>query len=76
MSSIESATEIKKYFSMLPNTSGLKKEFNNLTKDSFDLQEIKTWVMDNLYMGSIDVNIMTKVDKENYSKKDKIAFGI
>ena len=70
--SIESATEIKKYFSMLPETSGLKNEFKNLIKDSFDLQEIKTWVMDSLSMGSIDVNIMTKVDKENYIKKEKL----
>ena len=69
---VESVTEIRKYFSMLPDTSSLKQEFKNLTKDSFDLQEIKTWVVENLYMGSIDVNIMTKVDKENYSKKVKL----
>ncbi|MGB5385410.1 MAG: hypothetical protein WBN20_01345 [Eudoraea sp.] len=68
----ESATDLKKYFSMLPDTSRLKQEFKNLTKDSFDLQEIKTWVMENLPMGSIDVNIMTKVDKENYRKKIKL----
>jgi len=70
--SAESATELKKYFSILPDTSSLKKEFKNLTKDSFNLQEIKTWVKDNLTMGSIDVNIMTKVDKENYRKKIKL----
>jgi len=68
----ESASEIKKYFSMLPDSSILKQEFQNLTKDSFVLQEIKTWVAENLSMGSIDVNIMTKVDKENYSKKVKL----
>ena len=68
----DSATELKKYFSMLPDTSGLKKDFQNLTKDSFNLQEIKTWAKDNLSMGSIDVNIMTKVDKENYRKKIKL----
>ncbi|MGB5358578.1 MAG: hypothetical protein WBN27_01375, partial [Eudoraea sp.] len=50
----ESATDLKKYFSMLPDTSRLKQEFKNLTKDSFDLQEIKTWVVENLPMGSID----------------------
>ena len=68
----DSATELKNYFSMLPDASGLKKEFQNLTKDSFNLQEIKTWAKDNLTMGSIDVNIMTKVDKENYRKKIKL----
>ncbi|WP_297696550.1 hypothetical protein [uncultured Eudoraea sp.] len=68
----DSATELKNYFSMLPDTSGLKKEFQKLTKDSFNLQEIKAWAKDNLSMGSIDVNIMTKVDKENYRKKIKL----
>lgn len=27
---------------------------------------------DNLSMGSIDVNIMTKVDKKNYFKKEEL----
>ncbi|MGB5203810.1 MAG: hypothetical protein WBN63_06435 [Eudoraea sp.] len=69
----ESATDLKKYFSMLPETSSLKKEFKNLTKDSFNFEEIKAWAKDNLIMGSIDVNIMTKVDKENYRKKIKLS---
>jgi hypothetical protein len=69
---IDSATELKNYFSLLPDTSGLKKEFRKLTRDSFNLEEIKTWAQDNLTMGSIDVNIMTKVDKENYRKKEKL----
>lgn len=68
----DSAVELKKYFSMLPDTSNLKNEFRNLTKDSFSWPEIKSWVQDNLTMGSIDVNIMTKVDKENYRKKVKL----
>jgi hypothetical protein len=68
----DSVSELKNYFSMLPDTSGLKKEFQNLTEGSFNLQEIKTWAKDNLTMGSIDVNIMTKVDKENYRKKIKL----
>ncbi|WP_019671037.1 hypothetical protein [Eudoraea adriatica] len=69
---IDSAAELKNYFSLLPDTSGLKKEFRKLTRDSFNLEEIKTWAQDNLTMGSIDVNIMTKVDKENYRKKEKL----
>lgn len=68
----DSAKELKNYFSMLPDTSALKTEFQNLTKDSFNLQEIKTWAKHSLTMGSIDVNIMTKVDKENYRKKTKL----
>ena len=38
----------------------------------FNLDEIGNWIKDNLTMGSIDVNIMTKVDKENYTKEEKL----
>jgi hypothetical protein len=68
----DSAAEFQKYFSMLPDTSDLKNEFKNLTKDSFNFEEIRTWAKDRLTLGSIDVNIMTKVDKENYTKKVKL----
>lgn len=70
--SFESTAEVKKYFAMLPDSSQIKKEFKNFIKDGFTLDEIKDWIEDNLKMGSIDVNIMTKVDKDNYLKKDKL----
>ncbi|WP_291865927.1 hypothetical protein [Maribacter sp.] len=68
----ESSNEIKKYFSILPDSSSLKQEFNKLTKEHFNVDEIKHWLKDNLSMGSIDVNIMTKVDKDNYVKKEQL----
>jgi len=71
-SSIETSTGIKQYFNMLPDTSNLKKEFKRLTADYFNVEEIKSWVKDNLSMGSIDVNIMTKLDKENYANKEQL----
>jgi len=71
-SSIETSTGVKQYFNMLPDTSNLKKEFKRLTADYFNVEEIKSWVKDNLSMGSIDVNIMTKLDKENYANKEQL----
>ncbi|MCG2462740.1 hypothetical protein K8352_18400 [Flavobacteriaceae bacterium F89] len=68
----ETFSEIKRYFHMLPDTSKLKQEFLNMTKNRFDLEEIKAWVLQRMEMGSIDVNIMTKVDKENYRNKEKL----
>ncbi len=66
-------SELKnEYFNMLPDTSSIKQEFSNLTSKYFNLDEIKSWVKDNLSMGSIDVNIMTKVDKENYWNGEKL----
>jgi hypothetical protein len=64
--------EIKKYFEMLPDGSGIKKEFNNLTSKYFNTDDLKNWLNKNLSKGSVDVNIMTKVDKENYEKKEKL----
>ena len=64
--------EIKEYLSLLPNASHLKEEFEKLTINDLKSTEIKKWLKENLSMGSIDVNIMTKVDKDNYTKNDKL----
>ena len=64
--------DVKKYFAMLPDTSNVKKEFNNLIENSFSFEDLSLWLKDNLSMGSIDVNIMTKVDKTNYFKKEEL----
>lgn len=64
--------EIKKYIAMLPDGSTLKSEFNKLLDASFDLSEIKSWANKNLTRGAIDVNIMTKVDKDNYKNNEKL----
>ena len=69
--SIEKGNELKKYFSMLPDTSTLKQEFVKFTDKITDVTEIKKWLNDNLSLGDINVNIMTKLDNVNYDPKDK-----
>ncbi len=64
--------ELKEYFNLLPDSSELKQDFNKLTAKYFNVEEVKTWMHDNFSMGSIDVNIMTKVDKDNYRKGEKL----
>ncbi|MEZ4724131.1 MAG: hypothetical protein R2863_05690 [Candidatus Kapaibacterium sp.] len=64
--------ELKEYFKLLPDTSKLKQEFNELLAKVSDISELRSWVESNVKMGSIDVNIMTKVDKENYVKKQQL----
>ena len=61
---------LKEYMHMLPEYSSLKKEFTKLTEEGVDFSKMKDWVHKNLTMGSIDVNIMTKVDKGNYRNKE------
>ncbi|MEC9209064.1 MAG: hypothetical protein VX762_01400 [Bacteroidota bacterium] len=64
--------DVKKYFTMLPDSSDVKKEFNSLIEESFSFEDLSVWLKENLSIGSIDVNIMTKVDKTNYFKKEEL----
>lgn len=70
--SADKVDDIKAYLNMLPNGNKLKEEFNKLTEKGLHTSEIKNWVFKNFKKGSIDVNIMTKVDKENYFKNEKL----
>lgn len=69
---LEKGSELREYFNMLPDSSTIKEEFNKLTEGSFNLADVKNWMKDKLSMGSIDVNIMTKVDKDNYANGEKL----
>ena len=71
-STLETSKEIKAYFNMLPESSSLKQQFLELTSNNTTWQEIKNWAHQHLSMGSIDVNIMTKLDKVNYKKGEKL----
>lgn len=71
-STLKTRDEIISYFNMLPDSSAIKKEFNKISADYFDLHKISKWIKENLSMGSIDVNIMTKLDKANYHKDEKL----
>lgn len=65
-------SEIEKHIDLLPNNSKLKKEFSHLMKPPIDTDTYKNWIESNLVVGSIDVNIMTKLDRENYIKGKKL----
>jgi len=70
--SLEKLDELKSYFNMLPEGLSIKQEFDNFLAKQPHFEDLKNWVKDKLTMGSIDVNIMTKVDKENYLKGEKL----
>ncbi len=65
--------DLTAYISMLPDNSKIKTDFIALTSNGFSLNKIKSWVSKNLVKGAIDVNIMTKVDKDNYKKDEKLS---
>ncbi len=62
--------EIQKYMDMLPDSSGIKDRFNRIRKKNF--REVREWIQENLTPGNIDVNIMTKLDKENFRENIKL----
>ncbi|MBS0000925.1 MAG: hypothetical protein KFF73_18220 [Cyclobacteriaceae bacterium] len=68
----ETESDIKKYIDLLPDISDLKQSFNYFLKDHPIGEELLNWIEKNLIPGKIDVNIMTKVDKENYIKNEKL----
>ena len=64
--------EINKYFDMLPDSTSLKDEFNKLIENNEYAKKVQTWLNENLYPGSIDVNIMTKLDRVNYKDNEEL----
>lgn len=71
-STLEAGSEMKKYLDMLPDASSIKKDFVSMVDKLPNLDDVKTWAKENFAMGSIDVNIMTKVDQINYKDGEKL----
>lgn len=67
----QKSSEFHKYMELLPDSSQLKVKFEEMTKN-WSIKEVKEWIHENLSMGNIDVNIMTKVDKENYIGNEQL----
>lgn len=61
------------YIDMLPNKSDLKKGLENLVEQKENFTEnVRNFLETNLAPGSIDVNVMTKVDKDNFVKREQL----
>ncbi|MBU1098724.1 MAG: hypothetical protein KKB34_19800 [Bacteroidetes bacterium] len=73
-SPFETDSELQKYFEMLPEISELKIKYNEMlfSEDKHFVKQCDKWLKDNIYSGSIDVNIMTKLDKSNYDLNGNI----
>ncbi|MBB3187813.1 hypothetical protein [Microbacter margulisiae] len=70
-SSLQIGGACARYMELLPDTSLVKQSYFQLFQHSNAL-EIKMWVDKHIEAGSIDVNIMTKLDKENYKNGEKL----
>ena len=69
---VEKGKEFEKYMDLLPDVSTLKKEIQDKVNNNHYLKDIKSWLNENLPLGNIDVNIMTKVDKDNFFEGEQL----
>jgi len=73
-SATKAGGELEKYISMLPDFAAIKSKFNFAEMSHQAADELTKWVNEKLHVGSIDVNIMTKLDKVN--TKDGVELPI
>jgi hypothetical protein len=70
---IESKVALENYIAMLPNQSEIKARLLRFAEDGNSRKEdLKHFIEEYLSPGAIDVNIMTKVDKDNFSNNDPL----
>lgn len=70
----EPDSDISKYFEMLPDQSDVKRIYRQMLKqdDPEDRQQLENWLREQIVAGGIDVNIMTKLDKNNFDQEGKM----
>ncbi len=69
-SAFETGAEIVQYFEMLPDESTVKKRYLQMmsTDNHPEKEKIESYLRSQVIAGSIDVNIMTKTDRNNFDK--------
>jgi len=67
---VQSKEALDNYIAMLPNKSEIKRGLLQLLDEGTDA--IKNYIETHLKPGNIDVNIMTKVDKDNFIKNEQL----
>lgn len=70
----EANSEIVKYFELLPDNSSLKQLYQKMTGiiDHQEKEQLQTYLRTQIKAGSIDVNIMTKVDRDTFDKNGSL----
>ncbi|MCK5781003.1 MAG: hypothetical protein KAH10_00295 [Flavobacteriales bacterium] len=64
--------ELDKLIDLLPDVSDIKNKLQDLLNNNTSKQDVYEWLNKNLQLGDIDVNIMTKVDRDNYRNGKKL----
>lgn len=70
---IEKRTQLEDFISILPTTSELKIKLEHLIDSGKNnMMELKSILDHHFAAGSIDVNIMTKIDKDNFNDDEQL----
>ena len=69
----EKGEEFQKYIEMLPDMSDLKKKFVEFVRNNTVKEDLERWANEHLRPGSIDVNIMTKLDKQTFRDDEPLS---
>ncbi|MCD9018785.1 hypothetical protein [Parachryseolinea silvisoli] len=67
-------SEISKYFEMLPGSNPLRGIYEHMTEsvDKREKETLEKYLRSQIQPGRIDVNIMTKVDRNHYAKDGSV----
>ncbi|MDR2037554.1 MAG: hypothetical protein LBQ60_06490 [Bacteroidales bacterium] len=73
-SAFEAGSDLTQYFEMLPDTSILKKMYQQMLEmhDKYEKKKLELKLRKELRAGSIDVNIMTKLDNDRYQRNGEL----
>lgn len=70
---IQSKSSLEHFIAMLPTKSELKSKLDTFLSEGISCPtQLKTFLEKNLFPGSIDVNIMTKLDKDNFKGTEQL----
>ena len=64
--------DLKKYIDMLPEMSEIKLKFNQMINTDNLKHKFNEWLHENLVAGEIDVNIMSKLDRDRFENGEKL----
>jgi hypothetical protein len=64
--------DLKKYMDMLPEMSEIKLKFNQMINTENLKHKFNEWLHENLIAGEIDVNIMSKLDRDRFENGEKL----
>ena len=69
----ESKSALENFVAILPNKSSIKEGLSKMLEEGMLIKEtIKSYIDTHLSAGEIDVNIMTKIDKENFKGTEQL----